>query len=1030
MRAVPASAGEVQVTWTDRASNETGYEVQNRAGSETSWYAVATLPANAESYRSTGLTAGTLYTFRVHACNPAGCSAWSDEVSVTATAPAAPSGLAAAPAGSGQVTLTWTDNSSDETGFELDYRLPGEVLWTGLARVAANVTTYAHTGLTAGLTYTYRVRACAAAGCSAYAAEAAATVAAPAPPTGLTARAVGSGRIDLAWQDNSGDETGFAIEYREGTSTWWYPLVTTASNVTTYSHLGLKAGAAVAYRVRSCSAAGCSEPTPEVQAVAGGPRAPTQLSASPAGSGRVDLRWQDNSDDETSFAIEYREGTSTWWYPLASVPANATTFSHTGLSSGATFTYRVRACNASGCSDAPDEVQATAGGPASPSALTATAAGSGRVELAWTDNSSDETSFRVEYREGTSAWWYTLASTPANVRTYTHTGLQAGDTYAYRVRACNDAGCSGPTAEAQAVVQGPAAPGPLTATPVGSGRIDLAWQDNSADETSFQVQAREAASASWWVEATLPGGTRAYVHRGLVAGTSYVYRVAACNASGCSAFSNEARATAAGPAAPTQLTALGRTGEIALSWRDESTDEDYFDLQWRSPASSVWSPLFRAPAGTTTYTHTGLQAGDAYVYRVFACNTSGCSASSNQASATVPTGTGGGGGDGSGGTSPAAPVTVLPGNGQKEVSLRPTFSWTSVAGATAYRVMVAPGSVALPSNKDENLCGACTINTEVTGTSLKASPALAYGGAYHWQVKARTAAGWTAWSGVSTLTTAPGSVYCPSGWTVVGSGRGVVVCSADLSLSGGTATQYVVEVDLQRGAQVINAYRALALPTADKPSPQFDMHTVGDWWDRAVGNPNRFCALNGVPFKSYFFRLLNDTTSLSYPLRTEGTLATTGSEMGDIDRAVLFIAADHAWIEDYTLPGGSGSSLGTVEQRLSGARTAIVAQGRSLGAATPDGQTYAAVRDGDDDNSAEVLLFYVTEKATRSEVNTILITDFHVGTGPASAVDLDGGASSQLRCVGTGFNVDTGQFDLRAVGKRPVPHALLVTQAP
>ncbi len=88
--------------------------------------------------------------------------------------PNAPSGLAASPDDFDMVSLSWTDNSSLETGYKIE-RKKGTGAYTQIATVGANVTTYTNSSLGAGTGYTYRVRATNASGDSAYSNEAAAT---------------------------------------------------------------------------------------------------------------------------------------------------------------------------------------------------------------------------------------------------------------------------------------------------------------------------------------------------------------------------------------------------------------------------------------------------------------------------------------------------------------------------------------------------------------------------------------------------------------------------------------------------------------------------------------------------------------------------------------------------------------------------------------------------------------------------------------------------------------------------------------
>jgi hypothetical protein len=87
--------------------------------------------------------------------------------------------------------------------------------------------------------------------------------------------------------------------------------------------------------------------------------APSNLTATAVGSRRIALSWSDNSAGESGFKIE-RSINSRPFSQIATVGANVTTFFHTGLRRGRTFTYRVRAYNSSGNSTYSNTASATA----------------------------------------------------------------------------------------------------------------------------------------------------------------------------------------------------------------------------------------------------------------------------------------------------------------------------------------------------------------------------------------------------------------------------------------------------------------------------------------------------------------------------------------------------------------------------------------------------------------------------------------------------------------------------------------------
>lgn len=110
-----------------------------------------------------------------------------------------------------------------------------------------------------------------------------------APPAGLVATAVGSGRIDLSWTDLSDNENQFVVE-RSLDGVVFAELTRVPLDVTAYSDLGLAAGLTYHYRVSSFTAAGSSAPTPVASAttpslvwtaatVAAGPGARTMAAA-------------------------------------------------------------------------------------------------------------------------------------------------------------------------------------------------------------------------------------------------------------------------------------------------------------------------------------------------------------------------------------------------------------------------------------------------------------------------------------------------------------------------------------------------------------------------------------------------------------------------------------------------------------------------------------------------------------------------------------------------------------------------------
>jgi len=114
-----ASNNQIDLTWKDNSSDESGFKIERKTGSEGTYSQIATVGADAESYSDTDLSEVTAYYYRVSAFNSAGNSDYSNEANAT-TYTAAPSDLSATAVSFLQIDLSWTDNSSEESGFEIE----------------------------------------------------------------------------------------------------------------------------------------------------------------------------------------------------------------------------------------------------------------------------------------------------------------------------------------------------------------------------------------------------------------------------------------------------------------------------------------------------------------------------------------------------------------------------------------------------------------------------------------------------------------------------------------------------------------------------------------------------------------------------------------------------------------------------------------------------------------------------------------------------------------------------------------------
>ncbi|MGH7451162.1 MAG: fibronectin type III domain-containing protein, partial [bacterium] len=452
-----------------------------------------------------------------------------------------------------------------------------------------------------------------------------------------------STQIKITWTDNSNNETGFKIERKLSSAVTYTQIATVGANLTSYSNAGLKPNTAYSYRVFAYNAGGNSgySNVANAKTLPSPPAAPSALAATVMSSNRIDLSWQDNANDELIFIIERKTGLLGTYAEIVKVNANVTSYSNTGLSPNTKYFYRVRAYkNVGGNSGYSNEASATTKPtlPAKPGNLIATVAGSGQIKLAWTDNSANETGFKIERKTGAAGTYTQIATAGANETSFANMGLNPNTAYFYRVRAYNAGGQSAYSNEvnAKTLPSSPKAPGSLTAASVSISQIDLAWADNSANETGFKIERKAEADGAYAEIATAGANATSFADTSLTANTQYFYRVRAYNTGGHSAYSNDANATTLPnpPEAPSSLAATALSGvQINLAWADDSNDEDGFKIERKTGAAGAYAEIATVGASVTSYSNTGLNPSTEYFYRVCAYNAGGNSAYSNEAGA-------------------------------------------------------------------------------------------------------------------------------------------------------------------------------------------------------------------------------------------------------------------------------------------------------------------------------------------------------------------------------------------------------------
>ncbi len=154
------------------------------------------------------------------------------------------------------------------------------------------------------------------------------------------------------------------------------------------------------------------------------------------------------------------------------------------------------------------------------------------ISIRFTDNSNNETGFKVE-RSLNGQPWSQVITLPANTTNYTDSELSCSQNYAYRVRAYNtfaDSVYSNIVSTTTLVCGPPLAPDPIHLS-ISTNSVLFAWQDVEG-ETSYLVEQLSGNPLVWSPLETLPANSTSYYLQNLEKNSAYTVRFTAKNSYG------------------------------------------------------------------------------------------------------------------------------------------------------------------------------------------------------------------------------------------------------------------------------------------------------------------------------------------------------------------------------------------------------------------------------------------------------------------------------------------------------------------
>jgi hypothetical protein len=569
-------------------------------------------------------------------------SAWDVNAQCTAPTPtdimiSAPGAPGASAQSSSSIRVTWTAGTGTITGYDIYRNTPGSPsTFCLVGSTNAAMLSYTDNGLTPVSSYTYRIYSKSATGFSLPTSDV--TTATPVnlnAPSNLVATPVfgTTNQIQLTWADNSNNESGFQVFQTDASGSTEILVTTTSFPI--YIVNGLSPNVTYYYKVKayilntppappSFSAAALSNPATTFVS----PGTPSNLVVFPIGYDSATVQWDDNSTNEVRFEIILNQQTIV-------VPAfpgmGRRSFQLTNLFPKSNYAIYMRAIGPGGTraemgSSIPF-VTCPAPPPAPINPVIVSADMNSSVTIGWgaVGGFDDLKIIEIDRSNDGGATWFLLGTQNRLLQTYTDNTASGGTRYLYRVVAVNTCDYeSEPSASVAFQRTAPESIYNLTATAVSDKQVDLAWglpiEGNNNRRTAFGVWRYDGETRTTTQIATLEPFLFSYQDKTAKPKTFYIYYIQTANGIGQTKSAEVPVTTPGPPAAPTEVKAtptLNNIGNtiIALSWKDNADDEDYFSLE-ESVDGGAYAEITQMKPNTVAFIRIPVEEGVKYSYRI------------------------------------------------------------------------------------------------------------------------------------------------------------------------------------------------------------------------------------------------------------------------------------------------------------------------------------------------------------------------------------------------------------------------------
>ncbi len=607
------TASAITTSWARATGTVTRYEAQRRFnnGSWSNYYSNTGTSATSPS-----MSVGN-WAFRVRACNTVGCSSYRSAANVVIKhrVPGVPSSMSITPTSttSSSVSASWGAASGYVTRYE-GYRRNGQASWqrfySGSSRTAPS------SSMDIGY-WAFKVRACNSTGCSSYRNGNNVTIklGKPAMPSSMSVSATSTtaNAITTSWAKAVGTVTRYEAQRRFNSGSWSnYYSGTARSKASSSMNVGTWS-----FRVRACNGVGCSSYKNSANVIVKHaiPNAPASMTVpGSTTSTSITSSWASASGYVTRYEAQRKFNGGAWSNYYSGSQSSSLSSSMTI----GTWGFRVRACNSEGCSTYRDggNVEVKHPIPSLPEKMVISpkTTWDDKLNVTWDAASGHLTKYQAQRRNVQGDWQIFYSGLSNSVQSMQ---MEIGS-WAFRVRACNDTGCSDYKTGNNATVQTKATPPSITYnTTLSTEQLTVSWEKVFAPVSRYELQ--EVIDSGSWSEIYVGTSTN-YTVSELMASTR-AYRVRACIDAICGNWRTGSSQNIQAPAEFSLSKSLTEDGQYSLTWNINTVFGAGLLVEQRQGAT--WQETTLAASGTKNYNK---EANGIYTYYILErdCRSGNC----------------------------------------------------------------------------------------------------------------------------------------------------------------------------------------------------------------------------------------------------------------------------------------------------------------------------------------------------------------------------------------------------------------------